>query len=427
MGTNPRTASSRETLAGRAGDEPSAAEVVVRLENLWDSSPARPAGQVPVLVPDRLDHYRIERVVGAGSFGIVCLAWDERLLRKVALKIPRPEVLADEERLMRFEAEARAAAALDHPGIVPILEANLDGPLPYIASAYCDGPDLAEWTASLSEPVAFRVAAQLIARVAEAIAHAHQHGVYHRDLKPSNVMLAVGRDWTHSKPSEHALEPRITDFGLAKLAEAGLYETRSSILVGTPMYMPPEKLRGNVPTFAAAADIYALGVMLFELVAGRTPFEGESYYEIVARIAREDPPRLRSLRLATPRDLETICLKCLEKDPWKRYASAELVADDLERYLAHRPIVARPVGAATRAWRWCERNRVVAGLSSLVMALLLAAVAGSVLVAFREAGLRHHADFQAGALSKRCLRPILPPSRQQSSATKRYYNVTRRS
>lgn len=224
------------------GGRPSIAEVVQRLDHLWPE-------EAPVLsdfsgdhVGQRVGKYILQRIVGRGSFGVVYQAYDPELDREVALKLPRPEVLIDAERLKRFEGEATTAAQLDHPAIVPIFDAQFTGPVPYIASAYCGGPDLGDWLAARKTPVEPQQAAEFVAQLAEAVHYAHQQGVLHRDLKPSNIMLEPCD--TSSPSAELAdYEPRLTDFGLAKLVQASLHDTRSSLLVGTPLYM---KRRSNL-------------------------------------------------------------------------------------------------------------------------------------------------------------------------------------
>jgi tetratricopeptide (TPR) repeat protein len=319
--------------------------------------------------PTVLGRFELRRELGRGGFGTVYLAHDPQLLRDVALKVPHAEVLADPELWSRFQREARAAAGLDHPHLVPVYEAGAGGALCYIASAYCPGPTLAAWLRTQIEPVPCSDAAQLVRTLAGAVQHAHERGVIHRDLKPSNILLQVSQSAICNLQSAI---PKITDFGLAK-ALGDTQATRTGATVGTPCYMAPEQADSRGTPIGPAADVYALGVILYELLTGRTPFQADSPLATLMRVRHEEPLRPSQLRHRLPRDLETICLKCLEKEPGRRYSSAKALADDLGRYLEHRPIVARRVGPVGRLARGCRRKPVVAGL---LLALLLACVGG---------------------------------------------------
>ena len=325
-------------------------------------------------LPFSIGRFEILRELGRGGFGVVFLASDPHLNRLVALKIPRAETLLDEEKLQRFSSEAATAAGLDHPVIVPIYEAESTGPTSYIASAYCDGPDLRQWLAKHEKADNWKAAAALVATLAEGVQYAHSKGVTHRDIKPSNVLLARkdSEDANKVAPTIDGpldqFEPRLTDFGLAKLAESSLHDTRSSMMLGTPHYMAPEQIEGRVDgDQIAAIDIYALGCLLFELLSSRTPFEGSNYVELLDKLRNEEPARLRDLNPSVPRDLETICLKCLESSPDYRYASAEALAQDLRHIVAGEPIAARPLGRFKRSARWMRRHRVAVSLLALSM------------------------------------------------------------
>jgi WD40 repeat protein len=326
-----------------------------------------------------LGRFQIRRVLGRGGYGLVYLAFDPRLGREVALKVPRAEALVTAALRERFFREARAAAALDHPNIVPVHEAGEAGPVCYITYAYCPGPTLAAWLRGRSEPVTPADAAALVAVLAEAVEHAHARGVVHRDLKPANVLLTFSREPPASAGCALAggsrlndYEPRITDFGLARLAgENG--QTATGDILGTPSYMAPEQADGRGKEAGPAADVYALGAILYELLTGRPPFQTATVLETLRLVVEEEPVPPRRLNPVAPRDLETICLKCLQKEPRRRYTSARELAGDLRRTLADEPITVRPVGAAERLWLWPRRRptaaalAVVSGLAALAL------------------------------------------------------------
>lgn len=376
---------------GDAELQPAVDEVVQRLDQLWADNPVAPpkAGALALLVGQRLGQYTIHEVIGRGAFGVVYRAADEHLGRDVALKIPRPEVLLDQDKLRRFEAEATTAAALNHPLIVSVYEGNLGGPTPYIATAYCAGPDLGRWLSHRARAVAPRDAAAFVADLTDAVAFAHQQGVLHRDLKPGNVLLEPVSVENRSADLYNGnrlgeltdYEPRLSDFGLAKLIENSFHQTRSSLLVGTPLYMAPEQLSGIDADATPMSDVYALGVILFELLTLKTPFEGSSYVEVLDSIRRGDPPGLRQLNPAAPPDLETICLKCIQRDPSRRYGTASALAEDLRRYLSDQPIAARPPTVVDRLNHWSRRQPSWAWFT----AVLLILTAGGLLVRQRIA------------------------------------------
>jgi tetratricopeptide (TPR) repeat protein/tRNA A-37 threonylcarbamoyl transferase component Bud32 len=363
------------------------------VRQLWPRAAAEPlpstlsgpgaGGQTAVLPLARLGRFDLRRELGRGAFGVVFLARDPRLGRDVALKVPRAEVLVTPELRARFRHEARAAAALDHPNIVPVYDAGEEDAVCYIAHAYCPGITLAAWLKQRTEPVPAALAARLAAQLAEAVQHAHDRGVLHRDLKPSNVMLEARSDG----PAGDSLPfvPRITDFGLAKLAEGTEAasrgcQTHSGAVVGTPQYMAPEQAEGRSKWVGPAADVYALGAILYELLTGRPPFAGETMLATLELVRGEEPLAPTRLRPGVPRDLETICLHCLRKEPSGRYASARELAAELHLFLAGEPVRARPASAWERAVKWARRRPAQAGLAAVSAAAVLT-VLGVVLVA----------------------------------------------
>ncbi len=307
---------------------------------------------------DRFGRFEVRRMLGRGGFGIVFQVFDPSLGREAALKVPRPEQIFSTTLQDRFSREAQAAATLDHPGIVPIHEIGRFGPVSYILSGYCPGPTLAAWLAEQSSPIPIRQAVRIVVDLADAVHHAHARAVLHRDLKPSNVLLDV-------EANPQAPAPRLTDFGLAKRLERD-HETHDGTLLGTPAYMSPEQAAGRYKDIGVPSDVYALGVILFEMLCGRPPFVRDSDAELLRDIRDREPPTPRSLRRDLPRDLQSICLQCLRKEPAARYGSVRELAADLRCFLAGEAVLARPLGFPMRSVRWCRRHPLAAALVGLV-------------------------------------------------------------
>ncbi len=303
--------------------------------------------------------YELLKVLGDGGMGIVYKARQLSLNRPVALKMIKAARFASPDEIRRFQNESEAVARLDHPNIVPVYEVGEYEDQHYFSMKLIVGESLDKRTKDyLSEP---RNAAELVATTAGAIHHAHQRGILHRDLKPANILID-SEGWPH-----------VTDFGLAKRVEGDSELTRSGAILGTPAYMAPEQASGKRGAVTTATDVYGLGSVLYVLLTGKAPFGGDSVIDTLEQVRERspEPPTKRNPRV--PRDLEVICLKCLAKDPPRRYGSAGALAEDLKHWLSGEPIAARPVGNATRVWMWCRRRPVISGLAA---ALSLAVLGG---------------------------------------------------
>src|SRR6266513_2741620 len=314
-------------------------------------------GELDVCDADwRVGNYQILEEIGRGGMGVIYRARQRHSRRIVALKRILSYHADSQETLARFRREAQAAASLDHPNILPIYEVSeCDDGLPFFSMKFAAGGSLLDAAPALrSEP---RRSVALIAKVARAVQYAHTQGILHRDLKPGNVLLD-GRG-----------EPLVSDFGLAKWLDTASDLTRTLTIFGTPGYIAPEQAKGSAPNLTPAADVYSLGAILFDLFTGRPPFLGEHALAVIQQAAEKPAPKLRSLAPKLDRDLETICAKCLEREPNARYRSAGGLAEDLERWLAGRHIIARPVSAPVLALRWSRRNPITAGLAALLLTL----------------------------------------------------------
>jgi serine/threonine protein kinase/tetratricopeptide (TPR) repeat protein len=321
--------------------------------------------------------YEVLRELGRGGMGIVYLARQTSLGRLVALKMLRADQFARRERRRRFRAEAEAVARLQHPNIVQVYEAGEAGGQAYCVFEYVPGRTLAEALDGASCPP--RDAAELLAKLASAMQAAHERGIIHRDLKPTNVLLSFSRE-PPASADKGALAggsrlneciPKITDFGLAKDLEAGPSLTRSGTVIGTPSYMAPEQAGGRIREVGPAADTYSLGTILFEALTGRPPFVAASTLETIQQVLTLDPLPPGRLQPGTPRDLETICLKCLQKDPARRYGSARDLADDLGRFLRGEPVRARTTHGWERLLKWIRRRPAAAGFGVFTLLALL--------------------------------------------------------
>lgn len=312
----------------------------------------------------QIGDYQILSEIARGGMGVVYKARHRTLGRLAAVKVIKSGQLADDAEVQRFRIEAQAAAGLDHPGIVPVFEVGCQDGQHYMALAYIDGQSL--WQLVKEAPLPPREAARMIQQVAEAIQYAHDRGIIHRDLKPQNILVT------------NEGQPKVTDFGLAKKQAGDSSLTGTGQVLGTPSYMPPEQVSGKKKDqqIGPLADVYSLGATLYCLLTGRPPFQAASPIDTMLQVLEQEPVSPRKLNPAIPKDLETICLKCLEKETSRRYLDARALADDLGRYWNHEPVVARPTGAIERAGRWCHRKPMAAGLLASTMTLVLLSLVG---------------------------------------------------
>src|SRR6266481_1079908 len=289
-----------------------------------------------------LGDYELLEEIGRGGQGVVFRARQKSLNRTVALKVISLGQWASKAHLKRFRLEAEAAAHLEHPGIVPIHEVGERDGSCYFSMKFVEGGQLDEVVRRA--PMSIRQGAELIAKVARTVHYAHEHGILHRDIKPGNILL------------DQKGEPHLTDFGLARLVESESSITHTLEVLGTPSYMAPEQAAGNNAGLSSATDVYGLGAVFYQLLTGQPPFAGGTTYETIKLLLDTEPRQPRLWNPKIDRDLSTICLKCLEKDPQRRYSSALALAEDLEHWLKHEPIQARHAGIVTRGKKWVRRN-----------------------------------------------------------------------
>jgi hypothetical protein len=341
--------------------------------------------------------YEVLGELGRGGIGVVYKARQTALNRVVALKLIGGT--ASTTALVRFRQEAEAVAKLQHPNIIQVFEVGACPAGSFLALEYVDGGTLKEKVAGVPQPP--RDAALLVETLARAVQHAHDHRLIHRDLKPHNVLLTTGG------------VPKVADFGLARSLDLGVGITVTTDFVGTPAYAAPEQVAQRFGPVGPATDVYSLGIVLYELLTGRVPFDAQSIPEVLGMVAESEPFAPHRLRPGLPRDLETICLKCLRKEPEKRYVSAAALADDLHHFQVGEPISARPMGKLERAGRWCKRNPAVATLLAVVFVLLSLAAGGATVAALWINAARRDADRNAER------RPRGPPAtRRRPSATR---------
>ena len=306
-------------------------------------------------MPERIGKYLIRQILGIGGFAIVYLGWDELMQREVAVKVPLPRVLVDQQLREKFVSEARAAAQLEHPAIVTTFEADDDGMLPYIAFARCSGPTLSDYIQQ-NGSVRHWIAARTVLRLADAVEYSHSKGLIHRDIKPANVLLFSTES---SDNSELPFDPRLADFGLSKLLDTAAVNSNSSVIAGTPRYLAPELLERTGVKAGQAVDIFGLGSVLYEMLTGRPPFEGETVCQVLDAVKEGNIVPVPNLAPKTPPDLVAICEKCLALNPADRYRSARALKEDIQRCLDGKGVTARPLSWPIRLLRWSQqRDRI---------------------------------------------------------------------
>jgi serine/threonine protein kinase/Tfp pilus assembly protein PilF len=327
------------------------------LGSLWDAEDKEALEWSEPPMEVGFGDYELLEEIGRGGQGVVYRALQKSLNRVVALKVIGLGQWAKKAHLKRFRLEAEAAAKLDHPCIVPIHEVGEADGCCYFSMNLVEGDQLD--TITRREPMPTRRAAELIAKLGRAVHYAHEHGILHRDIKPGNILL------------DSEGEPHLTDFGLAKLVETESTVTRTLEVLGTPSYMAPEQAVGNNAAVSSATDVYGLGAVLYQLLTGQPPFAGGTTYETIRLLEETEPRQPSAWNPKIDRDLSTICLKCLEKDPKRRYSSALALAEDLDRWLKHEPIRARRVGVFTRGKKWVRRNPSIAIMAAMLLALAI--------------------------------------------------------
>ena len=349
-------------------NEPDDSELAGRLDRLWNDSQSLP---VTATTTQQFGQYQIQRVVGAGAFGIVYLATSLETNKPVALKIPRTEVLVDKDKLQRFVNEARLIADLNHQNIVALLKSDIGGPVPWLATEWCDGSDLGQWIQQQSaQPSAdpnWKEIANFLAQVADAVEHVHQQGIAHRDLKPANIMLCIKDDSTSRSLGDFI--PKVADFGMSKLHDGELAGTQSSVILGTPFYMAPEQMEGHEKSNSSStqavmnSDIYSLGAVLFELLTGSPPVQGDNYFEVMTNAKSPQRPRASKQLPGIPAGIDRICSTCLRMNPEARYETAARLAADLRRFANGESIVGRkyPIGKRYAFWHRLQPWKKIAG------------------------------------------------------------------
>jgi len=343
----------------------------------------------PPLGEKTFAQFELVSILGRGAFGAVYLARDTRLQRDVAIKLPRTGGVSQTQ-LQQFLSEAQSAARLDHPGIVSVLEVGWVNNQMFIVSQLIRGCTLSEWIPQKQRPM--EQVASVAAMIARAVQHAHDRGIVHRDLKPSNILMDEDR------------HPKVTDFGIAKRIDNELTMTADGAVIGTPSYMSPEQASGRSGEVGPGADIYALGVILFQMATGgELPFRGTAH-KVMMQTINEDPPSPRTMSAAVSRDIETIIFKCLEKEPNRRFASCGELADELDRVYRGEPILSRRISRSDRVLRWCKRHPAVASLSmAVVVSLLIGSIVSSLFAidAYRQSRLADQRSIEAESQRER--------------------------
>ncbi len=377
--------------------------------------PVPPPLGLPSMPPPAVPGYELLEELGRGGMGVVWKARQTALNRLVALKVIRADQLAGPDMVRRFLAEAVAVAAVHHPNVVQIHEAGTHAGQPYFTLELVAGGSLSAHLAHQS--LGPSDSARLVEQIARGVQAVHERGVVHRDLKPANILLDIPAVASASPGLADAV-PKVTDFGLARRLEGGLDLTLSGAIMGTPSYMAPEQAAGKGKAVGPAADVYALGAILYECLTGRPPFRGASLHDTLLAVLSDDPVPPSRLALKLPRDLETVCLKCLAKEPGRRYASAGELADDLGRYRRGEPVRARPVSRLARATRWARRRPAVAALLATVAAVTVAGAAGIAwaygeAVRQRDAAVREQSRADAEAAAQVAARRDADEARHQ--------------